>query len=33
MTNMIPQAPNHNRQTWANMEDYTRDFVRAGMEV
>jgi endonuclease G, mitochondrial len=33
MTNMIPQAPNHNRQTWANLEDYTRDLVRAGMEV
>ncbi len=33
MTNMIPQAPNHNRQTWANLEDYTRDLVDAGMEV
>jgi endonuclease G, mitochondrial len=33
MTNMIPQAPNHNRQTWANLEDYTRDLVQAGMEV
>ncbi|NDK54776.1 DNA/RNA non-specific endonuclease [Pontibacter fetidus] len=33
MTNMIPQAPNHNRQTWANLEDYTRDLVNDGMEV
>ncbi|WP_162427265.1 DNA/RNA non-specific endonuclease [Pontibacter pudoricolor] len=33
MTNMIPQAPNHNRQTWANLEDYTRDLVDDGMEV
>jgi endonuclease G, mitochondrial len=33
MTNMIPQAPNHNRQAWANLEDYTRDQVDAGMEV
>lgn len=33
MTNMIPQAPNHNRQTWANLEDYTRELVEAGHEV
>ncbi|WP_116543686.1 DNA/RNA non-specific endonuclease [Pontibacter virosus] len=33
MTNMIPQAPNHNRVTWASLEDYTRDLVRQGMEV
>lgn len=33
MTNMIPQAPNHNRETWANLEDYTRDLVEDGMEV
>ncbi|RNI28390.1 DNA/RNA non-specific endonuclease [Rufibacter immobilis] len=33
MTNMIPQAPNHNRQTWASLEDYTRDLVRVGMEA
>jgi endonuclease G len=25
MTNMIPQAPNNNQQTWANMENYLRD--------
>ncbi len=33
MTNMIPQAPNNNQQTWANMESYTRTLVNAGNEV
>jgi endonuclease G len=33
MTNMIPQAPNNNRQTWANLEDYARTLVSAGNEV
>lgn len=33
MTNMIPQAPNNNRQTWANMENYLRTQVVAGNEV
>nr|WP_245652319.1 DNA/RNA non-specific endonuclease [Rufibacter tibetensis] len=33
MTNMIPQAPNNNQQTWARLEDYTRDLVQAGNEV
>ncbi|WP_262707477.1 DNA/RNA non-specific endonuclease [Rufibacter latericius] len=33
MTNMIPQAPNNNQQTWANLENYTRDLVQAGNEV
>ncbi|MFD3002682.1 DNA/RNA non-specific endonuclease [Pontibacter toksunensis] len=33
MTNIIPQAPNNNQETWANLEDYTRDLVRDGMEV
>ncbi len=33
MTNMIPQAPNNNQQSWANLEDYTRDLVKAGNEV
>jgi endonuclease G len=33
MTNMIPQAPNHNRDTWGNMEDYIRTLVeQAGQE-
>ncbi|AMM52451.1 DNA/RNA non-specific endonuclease [Rufibacter sp. DG15C] len=33
MTNMLPQAPNNNQQTWARLEDYTRDLVQAGNEV
>lgn len=33
MTNMIPQAPNLNRRTWANLEDYTRDLIRIGYEA
>lgn len=33
MTNMIPQAPNNNRNTWANLEDYTRDLIDNGMEA
>jgi endonuclease G len=33
MTNMIPQAPNNNQQTWANLENYTRTLVSAGNEV
>ncbi len=33
MTNMIPQAPNNNQQTWANMENYIRSLVTTGSEV
>jgi endonuclease G, mitochondrial len=33
MTNMIPQAPQNNQQTWANMENYVRSLVTAGNEV
>jgi len=33
MTNMIPQAPQNNQQTWANMENYIRSLVTAGNEV
>jgi len=33
MTNMIPQAPQNNQQTWANLENYLRDQVFAGNEV
>lgn len=33
MTNMIPQAPNHNRNTWNNMEQYIRTQVNAGKEA
>ena len=30
MTNMIPQAPENNQQTWERLEDYTRSLVRDG---
>lgn len=33
MTNMIPQAPNNNQQTWEGLESYTRSLVSAGNEV
>ena len=33
MTNMIPQAPDNNRNTWANLEEYTRHLVDEGQEV
>ncbi|RFP63411.1 DNA/RNA non-specific endonuclease [Hymenobacter lapidiphilus] len=33
MTNMVPQAPRNNQQTWANLENYTRTFLSAGNEV
>ncbi|SHM72920.1 endonuclease G [Chitinophaga jiangningensis] len=33
MTNMIPQAPNHNQHLWSGLENYTRDLVKAGNEV
>lgn len=33
MTNMIPQAPRNNQETWGNLEEYTRELVRDGMEV
>jgi len=33
MTNMIPQAPVNNQQTWANLENYARSLVTAGSEV
>lgn len=33
MTNMIPQAPNHNRNTWNNMEQYIRTQISAGKEA
>jgi DNA/RNA endonuclease G (NUC1) len=33
MTNMIPQAPNNNQQTWANLEDSLRRLVSLGYEV
>jgi endonuclease G len=33
MTNMIPQAPQNNQGTWANLENYLRTQVVAGNEV
>lgn len=33
MSNMMPQAPQNNQQTWGNLEDYCRTLVRAGSEL
>ncbi|MGF7079629.1 DNA/RNA non-specific endonuclease [Mucilaginibacter sp. UYCu711] len=33
MDNMIPQAPNNNEHTWANLESYGRSLVTAGNEI
>jgi len=33
MTNMIPQAPNNNQHTWADLENYLRLQVSGGNEV
>ncbi|MCC9134812.1 DNA/RNA non-specific endonuclease [Pontibacter silvestris] len=33
MTNMVPQAPRNNQETWASLENYTRDLVEQGQEV
>src|SRR5207237_4141408 len=33
MTNMMPQAPNNNQKTWADLENYTRTFITTGYEV
>lgn len=33
MTNMIPQAPRNNEQTWAHFENYLRSQVEAGNEI
>jgi endonuclease G len=33
MSNMMPQAPNNNQQTWANLENYERTLVTAGDEL
>jgi endonuclease G len=30
MTNMLPQAPDLNRKSWNNLEQYCRDLVRSG---
>ena len=33
MTNMIPQTPQNNQQTWNNLEQYIRTQVAAGKEA
>ncbi|WP_201979034.1 DNA/RNA non-specific endonuclease [Hymenobacter rubidus] len=33
MTNMMPQAPTNNQQTWANLENYCRTLVGQGYEL
>lgn len=33
MTNMVPQAPTNNQQTWANLESYCRTLANAGNEL
>ena len=33
MTNMIPQAPNNNQQTWEEFESYIRTQVKSGKEA
>lgn len=33
MTNMMPQAPNNNRITWAQLESYCRSLVVSGKEL
>ena len=33
MTNMVPQAPHNNQQTWNHLEAHTRDQVEAGQEA
>jgi len=33
MSNMMPQAPRNNKQTWGNLEDYCRKLVGQGDEL
>ncbi|MFD1470324.1 DNA/RNA non-specific endonuclease [Hymenobacter caeli] len=33
MSNMVPQAPHNNQQTWAHLEEYTRAQVQRGLEA
>ena len=33
MTNMMPQAPQNNQQTWAHLEDYRRTLLTKGNEL
>jgi endonuclease G, mitochondrial len=33
MTNLMPQTPDNNRNTWGNLEDYCRELVEQGKEL
>ncbi|HEY9873840.1 MAG TPA: DNA/RNA non-specific endonuclease [Candidatus Obscuribacterales bacterium] len=33
MTNIMPQTPDNNRNTWGNLEDYSRELVSQGKEL
>ena len=33
MSNMVPQAPQNNQQTWAHLEEYGRAQVQRGLEI
>ena len=33
MTNMIPQSPDNNRETWRELEQYSRELVQQGNEL
>ncbi|MBD2700948.1 DNA/RNA non-specific endonuclease [Spirosoma sp. BT702] len=33
LTNIVPQAPRHNREVWKNLEDYERDLMLGGNDV
>ena len=33
LTNIVPQAPRHNREVWKNLEDYSRQLTTNGNEV
>lgn len=33
MSNMIPQAPENNREVWRELEEYSRDLVDRGKEL
>lgn len=33
MSNIVPQTPDNNRNTWGNLEDYCRDLISLGKEL
>lgn len=33
MTNIVPQTPKNNRGAWKNLEEYSRELVKAGKEL